>query len=129
MVTAIITGTFAAVVSGVLYAVTMLLTLHTSRLRHDVSAAIRWIMIGGMAVALVLAIVDTEVTRGLASMWFAVVLLVTIFVVVRRVLTTRVVDMQTIFGALSAYIMIGLAFAAIYGCFDHLSSAVFFAAG
>jgi hypothetical protein len=47
--------------------------------------------------------------------------------VVRRVLAKRTVTIQSIYGALSAYIIIGLMFASSFAAVDHLSTTDFFA--
>jgi hypothetical protein len=47
--------------------------------------------------------------------------------IVRRVLARPTVTIQSIYGALSAYLIIGLMYAAFYGAFQHLASGDFFA--
>jgi hypothetical protein len=46
---------------------------------------------------------------------------------VRRVLAKPTVTIQSIYGALSAYLITGLMFASIYAALDHLSESNFFA--
>jgi hypothetical protein len=47
--------------------------------------------------------------------------------VVRRVLAKRTVTIQSIYGALSAYLIIGLMFASVFAAVDYLSMTDFFA--
>jgi hypothetical protein len=51
----------------------------------------------------------------------------TVIMVVRRVLARPTVTIQSIYGALSAYLIIGLMFAAGYAAVEHLGEADFFA--
>jgi hypothetical protein len=62
-------------------------------------------------------------------LWFAAILLLAIVAVVRRVLIHRVVTLQTIFGALSAYLLIGFLFAALFSAVGHFGRAPLFAGG
>ena len=50
-----------------------------------------------------------------------------VIMVVRRVLARPTVTMQSIYGALSAYLIIGLMFASFYAAIDHLGAGDFFA--
>jgi Ion channel len=49
--------------------------------------------------------------------------------IVHRVLTFRTVTLDSIFGAFSAYLLLGLMFAAVYAAVDHLGARHFFADG
>ena len=53
----------------------------------------------------------------------------TAVLIVRRVLARPTVTVQSIYGALSAYIIIGLMFAAFYTAMQHLGAGSFFADG
>ena len=56
-------------------------------------------------------------------------LLLTAVLIVRRVLARPTVTLQSIYGALSAYIIIGLMFATFYAAIEHLGAGNFFADG
>lgn len=58
--------------------------------------------------------------RGLGELWFVVVFLLTLFAVLRRVLIHQEVTLETICGALSAYLLLGLMFSALYGAMADL---------
>ena len=61
--------------------------------------------------------------------WKALLLLMAAVMVVRRVLARPTVTIQSIYGALSAYLITGLMFAACYAAIQHLGNAPFFANG
>jgi hypothetical protein len=61
------------------------------------------------------------------DLWKALLLLMAVIMVVRRVLAKRTVTIQSIYGALSAYIIIGLMFSSGFAAVDHLSTTDFFA--
>lgn len=87
-------------------------------------------LVAGSAVAIVTAgVVESRLLRGIIALWLAVVLGLTIVAVVRRILAHRVVTLQTIFGALSAYLLIGLLYAALFSAVGHLQRAPLFAGG
>ena len=85
-------------------------------------------VLAGSAIMLTLSF-TTETGRGIANIWVGVVLLFAVVVNVRRVLSTRTVTMQNIYGSLAAYLLLGVAFAAFYTAIDHLSGGNFFAQG
>jgi hypothetical protein len=59
----------------------------------------------------------------------ALILLLAVVLIVRRVLARPTVTIQSIYGALSAYLVTGLMFAACYSAMEHLGQAPFFADG
>jgi hypothetical protein len=83
--------------------------------------------VAGSAAALGAALTDTSDGTGAADLWKALMLLTTVVLVVRRVLAQPTVTIQSIYGALSAYMIIGLMFAACYSALHHLGEPVFFA--
>jgi hypothetical protein len=89
--------------------------------------AARWATVAGsvLAVALV-ASWDSPVARGTASIWTGILLLATVVIIVDRVLKMDTVTLQSIYGALSAYLLIGLMFAAFFGAIDGLGGTDFF---
>ena len=66
---------------------------------------------------------------GIANLWTGLVLLFAVVVIMRRVLSFSTVSEQSIYGALSAYLIIGLMFAAFYAAIWHLGGQAFFAQG
>jgi ion channel len=94
----------------------------------------RWVQVGvavgtaGSVVAIVLALVrPTDAAVGAASLWTGLLLLATVVLIVRNVLSYDSVTIQSIFAAISAYLIIGLMFAAFYAAAAKLQSEHFFA--
>jgi Ion channel len=67
--------------------------------------------------------------EGIADIWTALMLLLTVVIIVDRVLRLNQVTVQSIYGALSAYLLIGLMFASWFGALSHLLPGSFFADG
>lgn len=84
---------------------------------------------GSVAAVLGASLTGTSAATGAADLWKALMLLLTAVLIVRRVLARPVVTIQSIYGALSAYLVIGLMFAACYSAIQHLGGAPFFAGG
>ena len=113
-----------------LYAAALALALRSSRLPGPVARVLRMVLaVGTIGVGIAVVAAPGNLTEGILSCWIAVVLATTIAVVVLRILRHRVVTGQTIFGALSAYLMIGFFFAAVFTAIDRLGGGPFFAGG
>jgi hypothetical protein len=67
--------------------------------------------------------------EGIADIWNGLLLLATVVVIIDRVVRLEVVTAQSIYAALSSYLLIGLMFASFYGALDFLVSGPFFADG
>jgi hypothetical protein len=65
--------------------------------------------------------------RGAADIWAALLLLLMVVVILRRILAAPVVTLQSIYGAVSAYLIIGLMFASFYAAMYYLGGGHFFA--
>jgi len=93
-------------------------------------AVARWATLAGSVVAIVLVVSsDSPVARGAASIWTGILLLATVVIIVDGVLKLDTVTVQSIYAALSAYMLIGLMFAAFYGAIDGLGGTDFFVNG
>ena len=64
---------------------------------------------------------------GAASAWTGVLLLLIVVAVVRQILAASLVTLQSIYGAISAYLIIGLMFSAFYSAMYYLHDRTFFA--
>jgi Ion channel len=71
--------------------------------------------------------VSSDAGAGAANIWIGVVLAFAIVAIVRNVLSFSTVTLQSIYGAISAYLSIGLMFAAFFAAINHLDGAHFFA--
>jgi Ion channel len=67
--------------------------------------------------------------EGAADIWNGLLLLATVVIIVGRVLRLEQVTAQSIYGALSAYLLIGLMFASWFGAIGFLAAAPFFTGG
>ncbi|MGO9217270.1 MAG: ion channel [Streptosporangiaceae bacterium] len=110
--------TVAVLVSAVqvlLFLAVVLIALRGGRFRRKTGQLIAVGLLLGSVVAAILQLVDhTGDGAALASLWTALILLLAVFFIVRQVLGQHEITEQSIYGALSAYMMIGLLFAAVY---------------
>jgi Ion channel len=119
-----------ALAGSLLFVVTLLLALRTSGVHRRTVRLIMGIVVAGTATTAAFAFTSgTDTGFGVASIWTALVLLLTVGVILRRVLSMPIVSLQSIFGAVSAYMLIGFMYASIYAAMDRLESAPFFANG
>lgn len=111
----------------VLFVAVLLLALRTSRVRRRTARLAGGVALIGSAAAGAADLTGTAAGYGAAEIWKALILLFTVVLIVRRVLDRPTVTVQSIYGALSAYLIIGLMFAACYAAMGHLGEAPFFA--
>ena len=127
LLNAFTTGTVVKVGRLLLFVLTLRLALRTSRVRRPAALAITIIAVVGTVLCGVLALAHrTRLGDGLLDVWVGLVLFVVVLVIVWRVITHEVVTGQTILGALSAYLIIGMMFAAFFGALTELGTADFF---
>jgi hypothetical protein len=109
---------------GVLFGATLLLALHTSHVRGRV---IRFVaVLVGVTVlwSAVLAALDKEPFLGAGHVATALVV-VTPGVILYRIFRHPVINIETILGAIDAYMLLGISFAAIYRMLDSVDSHFF----
>ncbi|WP_433727649.1 potassium channel family protein [Actinoplanes sp. CA-051413] len=118
------------VVTILLFAAALVLALRFTDIPSRRSRRLRGgLLVGSVIVAALAAVASGRLVDGLSSLWLAGILLFTVYVVVRRVLHHRVVSMQTLFGALSAYLLIGFVFSALFAATAALTTGPLFADG
>ena len=117
------------VVQIVLFLTVLLLALRTSHLSRRWQLLLAAAAAAGTVVAAAGQLTGTDIGIGLAELWRTLILLLAALIIVRRVLARPVVTIQSIYGAVSAYLIIGLMFAAIYSTIAHLSGTAFFVNG
>jgi hypothetical protein len=113
----------------VLFALVLLLALRNSPLTPLQVRLLAWTTAIGTAAAFAAALTQTGTGEGLADLWKGLILLLSAIFIVRRVLARPTVTMQSIYGALSAYLIVGLMFAAFYAAIWRLGHQPFFADG
>jgi hypothetical protein len=113
-----------------LFVATLLLALRGNLAHSRAARLVIAVVLASSAVVLALALaVPGNAVKGTASIWAGLVLLVTVVVIVHGVLSTDVVTVQSIFGAVSAYMITGLMFASWYAAIAHLDHGSFFSGG
>lgn len=94
------------------------------------SRASRLYITAGLVVCVALIAISaslrTDTGHALTAIWTTVLLLLTVMVLVRQILLMPSVTLQSIFGAVSAYLIIGMLFAAIYSAIYYLDGRAFF---
>jgi hypothetical protein len=130
LLSAFVSTRWTQLLQAALFVVAAVLAARSSQERPGRVRQAVLVLIGGSLVVLVVALTaTTEVSQGVVSIWTAVLLLLTAVLIVSRVLMFETVTLQSILGAISAYLIIGLMFAAIYGAISHLGGDHFFAHG
>jgi Ion channel len=120
-------ATLATELQVVLFAAILLAALRTSLMPRPWPAVIAVITVVGTAVTFYTSVNGARVGKATEDFWKALLLLGAVIMVVRRVLAKPEVTIQSIYGALSAYLITGLMFASIYAGMWHLSTTDFFA--
>jgi Ion channel len=117
----------AADLQTVLFLGVLLLVLRTAQASRRMVWLSGAVALAGSAGALAAALTHTQDGEGAADLWRGLILLITSVLIVRRVLSRPTVTLQSIFGALSAYLILGLMFAAFFAAIQHLAAGSFFA--
>ncbi|MCW3845071.1 ion channel [Micromonospora yasonensis] len=130
LLTAFLPGERLRALPLLLYLAALILALHGAYPGRRDLRRLYWALALLTAVAVVLLILaPTRLVRGLISLWIAAILTLAIVAVVRRTLSHRVVTLQTIFGALNAYLLIGFFYAALFGAVAAFHHGVLFTNG
>jgi hypothetical protein len=127
LISAFTTSKVAIDVQLLLFVAVLFLGLRTALVSRRMAILGGAVAIAGSVAAIAADLTGTEAGYGAASLWKGLLLLVTAVLIVRRVLARPTVTVQSIYGALSAYILLGMMFAAFYAAIDHLSGGAFFA--
>ena len=123
-------GELISAVQVVLFLAVVLLALRTGRLQHrTVRMVAAGLLVGSVAAAIIQLAAPGTPAAGAANLWTALVLLVAVVLVVRRILSRPEITLQSIYGAISAYMILGLMFAAVYAAMYHFGGETFFANG
>jgi len=131
LLSAFITKRWIEAVQVVLFTVAMLLALRSAAISRRAVRVVLYAAIIGLPVMVFLAFskVTGNAGTGTADIWTGLVLLAAAVMIVHRVLTFGAVTLQSIYGAFSAYLVIGFMFAAFFAAIYHFSGDKFFATG
>jgi hypothetical protein len=109
------------ILEGSFALVALWLALHASAAGPRVRLwAAAMLLAAFLAVVVITQSVADSTARGLGELWFVVVFLLTLIAVLRRVLIHQEVTLETIYGALSAYLLLGMMFGSMYGAMADL---------
>ena len=128
LLSALTNGRWTEAVRVVLFTAVALLAIRNSVLPRRTAGLIVTAVLAGSAIMLALWFI-TETGKGIANIWAGVVLLFAVAAIVHRTLAISTVTMQNIYGAISAYLIIGVAFASFFAAIGHLNGGHFFADG
>ena len=131
LLSAFITAHWVESLQVVIFTVVMVLALRSSSVSRRAVRALLFVAVVGVPVffALSLSTATGDVGTGIANVWTGLVLLAAVVLIVHRVLTFGSVTLQSIFGAFSAYLIVGLMFASFFAAMDHFGGGGFFANG
>lgn len=115
----------------VLFTFAVLLAVRNASIPRRAVRVVLVAAVVGMPVMFVLSFSTAtgDAGSGVGDLWTALVLLASAVLIVRRVLAFGTVTMQSIYGALSAYLVLGFMFAAVFAAIYHFSGDTFFRPG
>ena len=117
----------ATEIQVLLFALVLLIALRNSPWPAPWPLVAGAVTVIGTAVTFLASLSGSPDGKAAEDLWKALLLLLAVLTVVRRVLAKRTVTIQSIYGALSAYIIIGLMFASGFAAVNYLSTTDFFA--
>jgi Ion channel len=131
LLSALINRHWIEAVQVVLFTVAVLLALRSASIPRRAVRLVVIAAVAGLPVMFFLSFstLTGDVGSGIADLWTALVLLAAAVMIVRRVLAFGTVTLQSIYGALSAYLVLGFMFAAAFAAIYHLSGDKFFLPG
>ena len=131
LLSAFIRARWIEAVQVVLFTVAMLLALRSAAISRRAVRILLVTAIAGVPVmfALSFSTATGDAGTGIANIWTGLVLLIAAVMIVYRVLTFGTVTLQSIFGAFSAYLVLGLMFASFFAAIYHFSGDQFFVPG
>ncbi len=128
LLSAFINARWVGFIQVVLFVGVAIITLRGSNLSKRRTQIIIGIGLAVSVVAAWLALSHiSEVGDGIANVWTGLVLWLSVVIIVRHIMTTGTVTLQSIYGAVSAYLILGLMFAAFYSAMFHFGGDHFFA--
>jgi hypothetical protein len=129
VLSASVSGALIKVLQIALFLLVVLIAARSKRVTRQQNRVVNAVVLAGSAAAIVLAQVAPAPAVGAAFTWIALMLLLAVVLIVSEVLTGKEVTLQSIFGAISAYLVIGLMFSAVYAAITQFAGPPFFANG
>jgi Ion channel len=126
LLSAFVKGSWVSGLQILLFVWVTALAVHSGDVKRGMARLMIAAAIGGSAIAITLALTHSSgAVGGVGFGWGAVMLLFAVALIIRRVLEQPDVTLQSIFGAVSAYMILGLMFAATYAAVYHFSGQFF----
>jgi Ion channel len=123
-------GVLISTFQVVLFLAVVLIALRNGQLGPRAIRIATIVVLAGSVLAAVLLVADSDGPgAGVANLWTALILLLAAVLIVRRVLARPEITLQSIYGAISAYLVLGLMFAAFYAAMYRFGGNTFFAQG
>jgi hypothetical protein len=130
LLSAFTSGVLIATFQILLFLAVVLIALRNGQLPPKYVRIATIVVLAGSVLAAVLLLVDTHGPgAGVANVWTGLILLLAAVLIVRRVLARPEITLQSIYAAISAYLVIGLMFAAFYAAMYRFGGNTFFANG
>jgi hypothetical protein len=130
VLSAFASGAWVTALQTALFTGVMLLALRTGHVPRWAARMTATLTLAGTTAAVALALTHSaDIIIAVAGLWAALLLVVAVVIIVRRVLAHPEVTLQSIYGAVSAYMIIGLMFASVYGAMYRFGGDTFFASG
>jgi Ion channel len=129
LLSAFTSGRLVDTVQVVLFLAVVLIALRNGRFRRKTVQILAVGLLLGSGISVILRLADDNGAGGaLASLWTALILSLAAVLLVRRVISQPEITGQSIYGVLSAYMILGLIFSAVYVAMWKFSGS-FFVAG
>ena len=130
LLSAFLSGGWVSAIQIVMFLAVAGLAIRNGRVRRRTAHVALTVLGAGSVIAVLLAVLHgADAGAAVASLWTGLVLLFAVVLIVRRVLGHPVVTIQSIFGAISAYMIIGLMFSAFYATMNRFGGGGFFTGG
>ena len=123
------TDVVTRLVTVVLQGAMLLVALRAARVRSQVLLAALLLLLLALAISLVVTLSGADSPLVVPKVIAVILLALTPLVIVSRIFRHLIVTVETIFGALSAYLLIGLFFAYTYAFVGSVASPFFASAG
>ena len=121
---------WVTIVVAILYVGALFVAIRSSRVEGRARIVVGAIPVAAAAVSAVAFVaLPREDAYGVLNAAVAAILVTALVVILDRILRRSAVTLQSIFGALSAYLLIGMIFTAVFGVLAWLGPDPFFAAG
>jgi hypothetical protein len=130
VISAFVPGALARTLQVALFLGVVLLAVRASRASRQVARLVNAVVLAGSAAFWVLAqVTSAPAADGAAFAWIALMMGFAVVLILGQVLAGKEVTLQSVFGAISGYLVIGLMFAAVYGAMSEFGGSAFFASG